>query len=258
MSRHPKGTRLRLSPARKMVCEIMHHGQKVPSLPQARACNLAVVASARRAATPSPSWTAIFLKAFGLTALRIAELRRAYVSYPWPYLYEHPCTEAAILVHREWQGENVVLGSRVCEPEKKSLVQIDAFLSWLQATPVPEVPHFRRWLRTGSLPSFVRRFLFWCSINLSGWWRARNLGTCVVSSVGSLGSEQLRPITPLTTYFTTGPIAPNGDTVLNMIYDHRVMDARTVAIALNEIVSVLNTEVLTELKGMTSLRAGAA
>src|SRR5262245_28804483 len=135
-----KGFRISLSPARRTVCEIMHHGRKVPSLPQTRSCNVATVAAARRTASSSPSWMAVMLKAFGLAALRIPQLRQAYIPFPWPHLYQHPCTEAAFLVHRVWQGEDVVLGSRMRAPEAQTLVALDARLRWLQAADVMDVP----------------------------------------------------------------------------------------------------------------------
>ena len=69
----------------------------------------------------------------------------------------------------------------------------------------------------------------------------------MVSSYGSLGAEQLHPLTPLTTLLTFGPISPAGEVVVKLIYDHRVLDGRRIASCLAELEHVLQTEVLKEL-----------
>ena len=38
---------------------------------------------------PRPSWCAIFTKAYAVVAARYPELRRAYLKFPFPRLYEH-------------------------------------------------------------------------------------------------------------------------------------------------------------------------
>ena len=39
-----------------------------------------------------PSWTSIFAKGYGLVARDFPELRRSFMSFPWPKFYEHPKT----------------------------------------------------------------------------------------------------------------------------------------------------------------------
>ena len=96
----------------------------------------------------------------------------------------------------------------------------------------------------------MRRLLFWTTLHLSGFKRAKRLGTFTVSSLGSLGVEQMHPLTPLTTYFTFGPIGPTGDVTAKIVYDHRVMDGRTVARCLHELEQVLHSELLPELQAL--------
>ena len=50
-----------------------------------------------------------------------------------------------------------------------------------------------------------------------------------------------------TNYLTFGPISTAGRVDIKVIYDHRVMDGRTVARVLNDIEETLNTQVLEEL-----------
>src|SRR5262245_43941980 len=193
------GKWLSLSPARRMVDEILHHAKQVPSLPVSRHCNIAGAVAARCRLTSPPSWIAIFMKGYGLVGRDFPEVRRAFIPWPWKHLYEHPSSECSVLVEREWQGESVVLGGKLRAPEEQSLTDIHAYVRYLRDTPVPQVNYFRKWLRVGRYPSWLRRFLFWQTLYLSGHTRARRLGTFSISSMGSLGVEQIHPISPLTT-----------------------------------------------------------
>jgi hypothetical protein len=242
-----KGIRRPLSPARKMVLEWMHHARRIPSLPLARELDLGPLPVVRRGAAAPPSWTALFAKAYGLVSRDHPGLRRALIGWPWPHLYEHPVSEAAFLIERQWQGENVVLGAKVRRPEELSLFDLDARLRHFREAPVLSVSAFRQVLRLGRLPWWLRRFTLWQSLNLSGYKRAKRLGTFMISSLGNLGVEQLHPLTPLTTYLTFGPIHPEGRVVAKIIYDHRVLDGREVARCLVDLEQVLRTRIAAEL-----------
>jgi hypothetical protein len=249
MSESRQGRCFALSPARKMVMEVLHHGRKVPTLPLSKEVRVSSLIEARKAGA-FVSWSAIFMKAYGLVALQHPELRRAYIPYPWPHLYEHPCSECALLLEREHQGESIVLGAKLRWPERQTLSALDGHLQRFREAPIEEICDFRQWLRLGRLPGVVRRFLFWSTLNWSGFKRAKRLGTFAISSLGNLGVEQHHPISPLTTYFTFGPISPAGTVNVKIIYDHRVMDGRTVARCLNDLQIVLETHLLEELLAM--------
>lgn len=240
-----QGRWIPLSPARKMVMEILHHARKVPSLPLSRLTDVSRLAEARQEA--GVSWTAIFMKAYGLVAERYPALRQTYMPLPWPHIYEHPFSLCALMIEREHAGETILLGSKIRAPERQSLDAIDGHLRRLREAPIHDISDFRQWLRVGTMPSFVRRFLFWHTLNLSGHKRAKRFGTFSISSLGNMGVEQHHPMSPLTTYLTFGPISTAGRVDIKVIYDHRVMDGRTVARVLNDIEETLNTQVLEEL-----------
>lgn len=248
MTASRKGIRLPLSPARQMVVELLHHAQRVPSLPLSQDVNVAPLAELRALASPRPSWTAIFMKAYGLVARRHPQLRQAYIRLPWPHLYEHPHSECAVLIEREWRGESVVLGAKLRAPEEAPLAQLDGHLRRYREAPIDSIGYFRQVLRVGGLPGPLRRFVFWHSLHGSGARRAKHWGTFMLSSLGMLGVEQHHPLTPLTTYFTFGPIDAHGNVTLKIVYDHRVMDGRTVARCLNELDQILRTEILAEVQ----------
>ena len=250
MAGKSKGKILPLTPGRRLVAEFMHHARKVPSIPLARPCNVSALVAARRQSTPGVSWMAIFLKAYALAARDIPELRRAWIPFPYARLYEHPSSEAAVLVEREHEGESIVVAAKIRSPEEAPLATIDGHLRRYRETPVQKVTAFRQLLRLARLPLPLRRFLFWRVLSVSGHRRACRLGTFVISSLGNYGVEQMHPLTALTTYFTYGPIQPDGSVTLKVIYDHRVMDGRTVARILMRLDEVLNGEILDELRGL--------
>ncbi len=255
MTNNRRGTQIALSPGRKMVLELLHHARKVPSLPLSRVINVESLIEARRRSDAPVSWTAVFMRAYGLTALRHPELRRAFIPWPRPHIYEHPQSECALLIEREWRGEPMVLGAKVRSPETTTLAELDAQLRHLKEAPIMEVNYYRQVIRLSRLPGFIRRFTFWHSLYLSGFTRAKRLGTFMISSLGNLGVEQHHPLTPLTTYFTFGPISPAGDVTAKIVYDHRVLDGRTVARSLQTLNEILQTTLRAEMAGQ---RAAAA
>jgi hypothetical protein len=58
----------------------------------------------------------------------------------------------------------------------------------------------------------------------------------------------MHPLTPLTSYLTFGPISTGGDVTVKLIYDHRVMDDRTVARAMAALEETLDTELTAEVR----------
>lgn len=255
MSRQPKGSQLALSPARKLVIEMLHHARRLPSIPVARTIQIADVAHARQQARLRPSWTAVFLRGYGLVCQEFAELRRAYLPWPYPHLYEHPQSIGAVAIERQLQGDSVLLAAKIRGPEDMPLEAIDGCLRRFKDAPITKVASFRQLLRIGRMPSFLRRFVFWHSLYLSGYKRAKRFGTFMVSSYGSLGAEQLHPLCPLTTLLTFGPIHPTGEVVVKVIYDHRVVDGRRIASCLSRLEEVLRTSIVPELQSLRRMAA---
>lgn len=257
MSNPRMGRRLPLSPARKLVAELLYHAKSVPSLPLKRVINVSNLQAARAIASPRSSWIAMFLKAFAIVAVDHPELRRAYVPWPWPHLYEHPHSNCAVLIERDWDHEKAVLAAKIRGPEQQTLADIDASLRMFASAPFESVSDLRQLSRLARLPALVRRWAFWNTINLSGYSKCKRFGTFMVSSLGNQGVEQMHPLTPLTTYLSFGPIAANGDVTALIVYDHRVLDGRTVAAALVELEVALNGPVLAELRAPAMLRIAA-
>ncbi len=244
---HVKGNCVPLSPARRMAIELLRHAACVPTVPVARTMNLARLSQARERLAARPSWTALFIRAYGLVSQRFPELRRVYIPWPYPHLYEHPHSVCALVVEREWEGEAILLGAKLRAPETMAIDSLHRSIRRYKESPLLEIGDFRQALRVGRLPGLLRRFVFWQTLYLSGFKRAKRFGTFMVSSYGSLGAEQIHPLAPFTTLLTFGPLNAVGEMVVKVIYDHRVMDGRTVARALLALEETCHAEVLEEL-----------
>ena len=248
MSVSRKGVRLSLPPSRRLVVEWLHHAKKIPSLPLKRTMNVASLAKARKFASPRPSWLALFLKAYALVARDRPELRRAYIPWPLPHLYQHPVSECAVLVERDWDDEKAVLAAKIRAPEKQPLSKVDDHMKRFASEPMESISDLRQLMMLARLPFWMRRIIFWNSLYISGRNKSKRFGTFMVSSLGNMGVEQIHPLTPLTTYLSFSPISSDGDVTALIVYDHRVLDGRTVAGALNALEDALNGPILNEVE----------
>lgn len=239
------GRSLRLSAPRRLVCDLIHFAEKIPSVPVQKVVNIKRVIEARERAPERVSWSVIFAKAYALVCRETPALRRAYMEYPRPRLYEHPYSIASIAVERDYEGEPGVFFGYIPKPENLSLVDLDAEVRRLRTAPVEDV--FRFALRVAKAPRLVRRFLWWYSLNVRGARKAQFFGTFGLTVYSSLGAESLHPLSPLTSTLNYGVIGDDGTVPVRVVYDHRVMDGATVARALARLEEVLNADIVAEL-----------
>lgn len=250
-----RGRSLSLSLPRRLVGDLLHFARKVPSIPVQRRLNVAALGEARERAAGRPSWCAIFLKGYALVAARTPELRRAYLGWPWPRLYEHPANIASVAIARDYQGESAVLFAHFQSPERQGLVELETHLRRFKEAPVGSIGLYRRALRISRLPRPLRRLLWWVGLNSSGAKRAKRMGTMGLSSYSGLGAESLHPLSPLTTTLNYGVIGADGSVDVRIVYDHRVLDGTTVARALAVLDEVLAGDILTELRELEQRQA---
>ncbi len=251
----PAGRTLPLSLPRRFICDLLHFARRVPTVPVQRRMDLSEVAAARNAAAPRPSWCAVFTRAYAAVAARRPELRRSYLAFPFPRLYEHAANVATIAVERQVGDENAVLFAHLNNPEKRSLTELDALIRRFKEAPLGRITPFRRALRRSRLPRPVRRLLWWCGLNVWGRKRAQYLGTFGVSSYGGLGAASLHPLSVTTTTLNYGVIGPDGAAEVRLTYDHRVLDGTAVARALADLERVLRHDIAAELRYLRSLDA---
>src|SRR5262245_40964206 len=105
----PRGTTIVLSPARRVMSDLMYFSRMVPLVAIERRIDVNRVMFARQRAQPRPSWFAIFLKAYAHVCCELPELRRCYLPLPWPRLHQHACNVAGLAVARKVGDEDVVL-----------------------------------------------------------------------------------------------------------------------------------------------------
>jgi len=248
----PKGRPVPLSAPRRFIIDLVHFARQVPSVPVSRVMDLSPLAAARVSHPSRPSWSVLFMKAYALVAAAHPPLRRALLTFPWLRLYEHPQTICALALERQFEGdeglEEGIFVGLFRAPEEQSISQLQEALDWYKGEPLEKVGFFRQMLRMSRVPTPVRRFLWWSTLQVSGQKRAKRFGTFGLSSYGALGAESLHPISPLTTTMTYGPIAPSGQVCVKLIYDHRVLDGAYIARRLQDIEATLTGAILEELR----------
>lgn len=244
----PKGQMLPLSGPRRFIIDMVHFARRIPTIPVGRVMEVGVLAAPREAHPARPSWAVVFMKAYSLVCAEHPPLRRALVTFPRMRLYEHPQTVCALTVERRHQGEEGIFVGLFRAPEHQSLDELQDALNYYKHADVDKVGYFRQLLRICAAPMPLRRLLWWTTLNVSGWKRAKRFGTFGLTTYGSLGSEQYHPISPLSTTLTFGPIDEDGRVCVKLIYDHRVLDGAYVARRLRDVEEALHGPILQELK----------
>ncbi|MGH8624079.1 MAG: hypothetical protein ACREYC_01990 [Gammaproteobacteria bacterium] len=246
------GRRVPLSLPRRWIDDLMAASRGVPLVTFERRMALAPVVAARASVDPPPSWVLLFTKAYAIVAARRPELRRAYVSFPWPHLYAAAESTASVAVERNYHGEPAVFFGLVRQPDTLSLADLMAHLDAWKHKPVDEVATFRQLIRYTRLPRPVRWFFWWHGMHSSGRRRAKNFGTFAVSVTAGLGAAALNLISPLATTLSYGVLSADGSLDVRLHFDHRVLDGAPVARTLEELEDVLRTELVAELHRMAA------
>lgn len=245
----PRGSTIPLSPLRRAMCDLLHFSRKVPLVAIERHLPLGDVIAVRQALQLRPSWFALFLKAYALVAEQRDELRRSYLTFPWPRLYQHACNVAHLAVARRVGDEEAVLGLQIRHPERLALDEIDAFIRRARSEPIHNFGDFRRFILLGRLPRPLRRLAWWAGLNACGSWREQYAGTFGITGVAALGSASLHLLSPLTSTLTYGVFTDDGCVPVRLFYDHRVLDGVHPAEALEQLEDTLHGPIIQEMRG---------
>jgi hypothetical protein len=242
---------LRLSLPRLWMRDVVHFGLKSMVVGGSTSLKVSAVAEARRKNQPLIGWSAILVKAIGLTSLQWPELRRAYIPFPWPHLYEHPYSVVSIVLDREWRGEHAVFFDQIQGPERKSLREIDMILHGMKHARIESLGGYRRLIRITRFPLPLRRLLWRIVLYTSGRLKARYFGTFSLNPLVSRRGRTTQSATPVTMSFEYGPLQQNGEMPVQIFIDHRVMDGASVHRLCADLQAVLNREIISELNGTT-------
>jgi hypothetical protein len=239
------GRRRALPRSRRLVCDLLHFAQQVPLFPLERPCDFREPAEARARAPRRIAWSVLFLKAYAMLARDCAPLRQAYLRWPWPHLYEHPTNVAMLAINRgEGESERLYWG-RFREPESQTLTELQDQLDRYKSEPAEAA--FRRQEQLSRLPWPVRRLVWWLGLNVSGRLRARQLGTFGLSTLAGQGAVNRYHPTCLTTSLTYGPLDASGNSLVTILYDHRVADGACIARALRDLEALVKGPITREL-----------
>ena len=237
-----------LSPSRLLIRDVGHFSRPSYAAGMNATLNVSRLAKERRRHRPPIGWTALLVKAMALVGCHMPALRQVFMPIPWPHLYQHPQSVATIVVERGWGGEAQVFFDQVQGPEETPLAEIDARIRGLKFAPVESVGAFRRMIRVGRMPTPIRRLIWRASLYISGRVRARYFGTFSINSIPAPRTEVLQSFAPLTLSLYYGYIEPNGDVLIQVLWDQRVIDGPPVRRMLSELESTLNGELVAELQ----------
>lgn len=240
------GQRVALTPARRAIVEVMALSSGVPLVTVMRTMDLRAVVAARASLPTPPSWSAIFLRAYGRVAARRPELRQAYMVWPRPHLYRADQSVASVAVEREYAGAPCVVFALVSDPDRQTLASLQSALTDAKSRPVESSRHTARMLRHARLPWPLRGWAFRWGYHRSGHSRAKNFGTFGVTTTAGLGATLEGLVTPLTTTLTYGPVASDGRADVRLAFDHRVLDGAPAARALADLEATLSGETASE------------
>ena len=245
-----RGKSFFLSPFRRLVADLMYFSRAVPAVTVERRFNLAALQAARQRCTPRPSWTGIFTKAFALAARSRPELRRAYMAFPWPRLYEHPYSMACVNVERQLPNETIVVQCLIRRPDNRPLTELDGIIRRHQSEPVEKLRWYTRAMDTSRLPWPIRPIFWWGALNVFGRRRCFNFGTFGVSSVAAQGAGVLHLVPLLTAMLHYGLLDAAGNLDVRLTFDHRVLDGAAAARALAAVGRALQQDILDEVTRM--------
>jgi hypothetical protein len=237
---------------------MLHFAKSVPIVAGERTVRVRRLMEARRSTPHAPSLYAACLKAMGIVSMRLPELRRAYLPYPWPRLYEHPHSVATTIINRKFGEEDATFLCPILYPEREPLAKIQAKLDGLRNDAIEKHGSLRRIVRNSRFPRPIRRALWSAGLHFSGSYRARTFGTFAINSVAGLRSRMLQFMTPITSVLYVGSPTKEGEMDLQLAFDHRVFDGATGARVAIELERVLNNEITAEIRaGGESMKAAA-
>lgn len=244
------GQFVKISTARRMIGDFLDASRQIPAIVIHRRMNLGALVDVRESSVTRPSWCAIFTKAFAAIAAEHPELRRTYVSRPWPRFYEFDVNNFSIVIEREFLGEPALFLGRIRSPETLALGDIDALIKDYKCRPVEEISGFRSAIRLAKLPRLVRMAAWSILMNWMPRARGKQIGTHGVSVTAGMGATALNLITPWPFALNYDVFSSDGSLDVRITFDHRVADAVLLAGALKEMEEMLLGPVLNEISMM--------
>lgn len=254
MTQHRNGRRFKVPASRRLSWDLLAFHHNMPLCSHDRRMNLQIVADARKACPLRISWPALFLKAYGLTALEFPELRQTWYRWPWAHIYQHPSSVATLTVQRHLDGEPWLFWGHVRSPETLPLTEIQKSIDGFRHEDPDTI--FAKQRQLARLPTLIRRLIWWWNLHVETKKRATRVGTFFLSTLAGLGAEIQLPPSVQTGCLTYGPLDENGVARVTLAYDHRLMDGALVAGILDQLEKTLNQTMAAELQSILTAAQG--
>jgi hypothetical protein len=229
------------------MSDVVHFGKKSHVVAGNWTVNVSSVAVARKLRRPPIGWGAIWVKAVALAGRKWPELRTAYLPFPWPRLYLHPHAVATMVVERAWNGSPAVFFDQIKRPDLLSLMEIDTILRGLKRRPVESVGGYRRLIRFSRLPWILRRPVWSVALRWSGQLRSEYFGTYSVHSFPVRRAQVMQSTTPISFSLIYGLLSPDGDMLVQLLMDHRIVDGLTSHRIMLAVEAAMKKEIVAEL-----------
>src|SRR5262249_18870140 len=155
---------------------------------------------------------------------RRPELRRGFLRWAPPRLYEHGGSAAMVAVGGGGGGGGGVFFRRHEAAENPPPTEKGGAPRPPQTPPSGRLRAHPPPLRAARLPRPLRRLAWRWAHGLSGPRRVKYFGTFGVSVTAAEGAAALTLVSPTTTTLHYGVMAPNGDVDVRLTFDHRVID----------------------------------
>jgi hypothetical protein len=242
------GRNIKLSIARRMIADFLWAASDGGRVSVTRQVAFRDIMDVRDNLEAAPSWTAIFVKGFALIAAEMPELRRIYISVPWPHFYEYVDSTVCVMHERMIMGDLGLLPLRFHKPNAVPIQELSEMIKDAAATPLEETSLHRKLVALTHLPLLVRRLIIFVCINVPRL--RRELGTYGVSSAARWRADLGTSRTPQPCLLSYGPADADGNVTVRLTFDHRVFDGAFAARALARLEEVLNTSILGELRDL--------
>jgi hypothetical protein len=227
---------------RRWIADMLHFANDVPVVAAERTLRLKTLALARRSIKQPPSWNSLLVKGLAVTAQRHPAMRQTYMPWPFAHLAEVDHSVACVVFDRDYHGEVATMMGPVIAPELMKTSDIHAkVVSW-KTDPIHSHGALRRLERNAKFPWPVRRLLWNLGLYTSPTLRARNFGTFAVNSIAAMRGKMLMFQTPLTSVYYYGTVNTQGEMLLQMAFDHRVMDGSGMHAIVKTLEQILNDE----------------
>lgn len=241
-----------LSKGRTLATDIVNIARKMPTAPLVREYDLEEIARLRAGLRPRISWTVLFMKAYAIVSERNPKLRQIYAPLPFPHIYTHPQNVALVTIMRVVDGEPRLYFARFSRPEEVPLVKLQEEYNEFRKMPIEQLRHFKRQDLLASMPWMVRKLVWGLLTHVWPSKRAANIGTFGLSLSGFKANVGFFHLGPNTTVLGCDPFPRKGKNRVTLTFDHRILDGKPAADALDGLQRAFANEITGELQDLVA------